>query len=324
MHSCQRFLETLNFGNPDRAPLFEEGIRDEVLDAWRFQGMPAETDLASMFHYDELEEIEPELEPHPYLPYLQTSQDGLQELKRRLDSNDPWRLPGNWQKRVRAWQDRQHVLLLRIHQGYFLTMGVEGWQSFTEAIRLLIDEPAFVNEVMRIQANFAIRLAERILQEVKVDGVIFSEPISGNCGPLISPKMYRDFVLGSYDPILDAIKKFSIPTLILRTYANPHALLPAAFDGRFDCLWACECNSPAMDFRKLRAEFGPDLRLIGGIDTDVLRRDQAAIRRELQEKLPPLLAEGGFIPLADGRVREDVPYENYVFYRRLLEDMLSR
>jgi hypothetical protein len=27
----------------------------------------------------------------------------------------------------------------------------------------------------------------------------------------------------------------------------------------------------------------------------------------------------GYIPLADGRVREDVPFEHYRFYRRLLE-----
>jgi hypothetical protein len=323
MNACQRFYETLNFGTPDRVPLFQEGIREEVLATWHLQGMPVETDLGRMFHYDELEEIEPELDPYPSIPDLQTNQAGLKKLKHRLDPNDPWRLPTNWHKKVRNWQNRQHVLLLRIHRGYFLTMGVEGWQSFKEAIRLLIDEPAFVQDVLGIQADFAVRLAERILQEVKVDGVIFSEPISGNHGPLISPKMYEDFVLRSYDPILNIIEKYKVKYLILRTYANPHALLPVAFKSRFNCLWACECNSEAMDFRKLRAEFGSGLRLIGGIDTDVLRQDKPAIRRELEEKVLPLLAEGGFIPLADGRVREDIPYQNYVFYRRLLEDITS-
>ncbi len=323
MNACQRFHETLNFGTPDRVPLFQEGIRDEVLATWHSQGMSVKTNLAKMFQYDELEEIEPELDPHPSIPIFPTNQAVLKKLVQRLDPNDPWRLPANWHKKVRDWQHRQHVLLLRIHRGYFLTMGVEGWQSFMEAIRLLIDEPSFVQEVMRIQADFAIRLAERILQEVKVDGVIFSEPVSGNHGPLISPKMYEDFVLRSYDPILSTIERYKVKYLILRTYANPHALLPKAFKGRFNCLWACECNSEAMDFRKLRAEFGCGLRLIGGIDTDVLRQDKAAIRREIEEKVLPLLAEGGFIPLADGRVREDIPYQNYMFYRRLLEDMAS-
>jgi uroporphyrinogen decarboxylase len=74
-----------------------------------------------------------------------------------------------------------------------------------------------------------------------------------------------------------------------------------------------------MDYRDLRREFGRDLRLIGGIDLDALRRDKEAIRRELEEKVPPLVADGGYVPLADGRVRVDVPFENYVYYRELLE-----
>ena len=61
------------------------------------------------------------------------------------------------------------------------------------------------------------------------------------------------------------------------------------------------------------------MRLIGGIDLDVLREGKEAIRREIEEKVPPLLEQGGYVPLADGRVRADIPFENYVYYRELLE-----
>jgi hypothetical protein len=74
-----------------------------------------------------------------------------------------------------------------------------------------------------------------------------------------------------------------------------------------------------MDYRDIRREFGRDLRLIGGIDLDALRRGKESIRREVEEKVPPLVVDGGYVPLADGRVRADVPYENYVYYRQLLE-----
>jgi uroporphyrinogen decarboxylase len=79
-----------------------------------------------------------------------------------------------------------------------------------------------------------------------------------------------------------------------------------------------------MDYRDLRREFGRDLRLIGGIDLDTLRRDKEAVRREVEEKVPPLVADGGYVPLADGRVRADVPYENYVYYRELLQKVTQR
>jgi hypothetical protein len=74
-----------------------------------------------------------------------------------------------------------------------------------------------------------------------------------------------------------------------------------------------------MDYRSLRKEFGRDLRLIGGIDLDALRQNKAAIRREVEKKVPLLIADGGYVPLADGRVREDVSFENYAYYRKLLE-----
>jgi uroporphyrinogen decarboxylase len=77
-----------------------------------------------------------------------------------------------------------------------------------------------------------------------------------------------------------------------------------------------------MNYPALRQEYGRDLKLIGGIDLDALRQGKAAIRKAV-ETVAPLVAQGGFIPLADGRVRADVPYQNYVYYRGLLSKITS-
>ena len=45
--------------------------------------------------------------------------------------------------------------------------------------------------------------------------------------------------------------------------------------------------------------------------------------REMVNKILGELAEGGYIPLADGRVRVNVPFENYAYYRRLIEELTS-
>ncbi|MBN1347396.1 MAG: hypothetical protein JXQ73_32200 [Phycisphaerae bacterium] len=79
-----------------------------------------------------------------------------------------------------------------------------------------------------------------------------------------------------------------------------------------------------MDYLGIRREFGRDLRLIGGIDLDVLQADETTIRQEITSKVPPLLAQGGYIPLADGRVRPNVPLQHYVYYRKLLEEITQR
>jgi len=141
---------------------------------------------------------------------------------------------------------------------------------------------------------------------------------------LISPRMYEEFVLRSYEPVFTVIRKYGVETVIFRTFANARILIPSILKWGFNCLWACEVNIEAMDYGGLRREFGRDLRLIGGIDLDALRHGKEAIMREIMQRVPPLLADGGYVPLADGRIREDVPFENYVYYRRLLEDVTQR
>jgi hypothetical protein len=96
-------------------------------------------------------------------------------------------------------------------------------------------------------------------------------------------------------------------------------LLPVVIKTPINCLWASESNMKFMDYCLLRGEFGKDLRLIGGIDTDTLLQGKDAIRHEIERKVPPLLEQGGYIPLADGRIRKYIPFENYIYYREILE-----
>jgi len=319
MTSRERFLKTMRYEKVDRVPYFEEGIRKDVIKAWRTQGLTRKAELSEIFSTDRREEIEVDLEPRPELKKWPASRNELDVLKKSLDPNDSRRVPWKWSRQVRTWRSRDHILMLRVHRGFFLSMGVYGWDRFSEVVRLLIKDPKFVHKALAIQGEFAARMAERVLTEVEVDAAVFSEPIGGNDRPLISPKMYEEFVLTSYQPVLDVLNRYGVETIILRTFANTRILIPSILKCGFNCLWACEVNIDAMDYRNLRREFGTDLRLIGGIDLDALRRDKEAIRYEVEEKVPPLLAGGGYIPLADGRVRADVPFENYVYYRKLME-----
>jgi hypothetical protein len=319
MSSRDRFRETMGYGRPDRVPYFEEGIRKDVLRAWRTQGLARPADLADMFPCDHRERMQVDLEPRPKLISKLDKITNLKKFQRRLDPADKKRLPRKWSRHVREWQSRNHVLMLYVHRGFFLTMGVRDWRTFTDVMVLLMDQPDMVRRRMQIQGEFAARLTDRILEEVEVDAVVFSEPIGGSDRPLISPQMYEEFVLKNYEPVLEVLHHRKVATICFQTFANARILIPSILKWGFNCLWACEVNIEAMDYRSLRREFGRELRLIGGIDLDALREDKEAIRREIEEKVPPLIEEGGYIPLADGRVRTDVPFENYAYYRQLLE-----
>jgi uroporphyrinogen decarboxylase len=323
MNSRDRFCETMRFGAPDRVPYFEEGVRDDVLRAWRHQGLQRKSEFDVLFRHDRREEIYPDLEPLPRLKQWPSSREDLDRMRRRRNPEDLRRLPRQWPSRALDLIHREHVLMLHVQRGLFLSMGVVGWGRFTEVIELLVRDPLLVHDSLMIQGEFAARMADRVLRDVQVDAALFSEPIAEKRGPLISPKMYREIVLTSYDPLLSVLKRHGVETIVFVSWANPRLLIPAILDRGFNCLWAYEVESKAMDYQDLRREFGRDLRLIGGIDLDVLRQGKDASRREVAEKVPPLLAEGGYIPMLDGRVRVDIPFDNYLFYKRQLENMIG-
>lgn len=276
----------MRYGAPDHVPCFEDGLREGVLDVWRQQGLRRNADLTGLFPHDRHELVDPDRDP--------------------------------WTERVASWRNRDHVLMMRVHDGIFLSLGVDGWPRFREVVRLLVRDPVFVRKRMREQGKSAARVMEKVLRQVEIDAAVFVEPLCDNNGPLISSSMYEDFAPAGYQPVFEVLRRHRVEVLVFMSFGNPRPLLPMVVSWGFNCLWACEVNPETMSYADIRREFGPKLRLIGGLDLDALRQDRQAIDREFR-LAEPLLRGGGYIPLADGRIREDVPYGNYVYYRRLLE-----
>ena len=323
MNSRQRFLRTMNFDDTDRAPLLEEGIREGVLDIWRTKSFPADASLSDFFTYDKRVEIALNLENELDLPKLANLTNGLDILQKNQDPKDKNRLPEEFYRDQEAWREDDTILMLEVHHGFFLTLGIEDWRSFAECIYMLMDKPDFVYKVMQLTGEFAASLTKKVLDEVEIEAAIFSEPIGGNHGSLISPDMYRKFVASSYQPIVDVLNQHDVNTIIARTYANTREILPALFETGINCLWACEYSSFGMDFQEIRRVFGNSVRLIGGLDLDILRQGKDQMRQEMERRIPPLLEQGGYIPLLDGRVREDISFEDYSYYRQLLEKIVQ-
>jgi hypothetical protein len=317
MQTRERFQQAMRFGPVDRAPLFDEGFRDETLDAWHAQGLPAGESPEDRFHYDARYVLRPDLYPRPG-PGIQEDPEAF---FRRFDPEDPSRHPKELEAACGHARE-ECVIGLHAHIGLFQALGVGDWTSFTEALVLLADDPAFVREAMQRYADFVLRITRPILDLLEVDYISFSEPIGATRAPLVSPSMYRELALDSYRGLIGAFARYGIETFVFTTYANARSLLPDVLDAGFNTLWAMESESRDMDYEDIRDNFGSNLRLIGGVDLDTLMQGPDAIRRELNRKVPPLLASGGYIPLADGRVRPQFAFADYTAYRQLLEHLV--
>ena len=60
----------------------------------------------------------------------------------------------------------------------------------------------------------------------------------------------------------------------------------------------------------------PDLALTGGVDKRVLARGRKAIDEMVDRIFPAMQARGGYIPTCDHGVPEEVPYQDYLHYRK--------
>ena len=319
LNNRQRFNKIMNFQDVDRVLYFEEGIRSEVLKTWGI----TRAAFLKKFNVDHREEIIPDLDVIPSFKTWPSTIDELSELRKRLNPFDSRRLPKDLKSKAKYWNISDYPLILRVHRGFFLSMGVYDNNRFLDVLHLLMENPKFVNEYMKIQGEFAAALANIVLEQVKVDAVYFSEPIGSNVSSLISPQMFEEFILENYKPLLKICNKFNIQTKIFLTYANSSVLIPSILKYGINCLWACEVNCEEMDYLRLREKFGHKLRLIGGIDLDSLLKDKNAIKKEIVRKVPSLVEQGGYIPLADGRVRTNVPFENYAYYRKLIGEIIE-
>ncbi len=76
-----------------------------------------------------------------------------------------------------------------------------------------------------------------------------------------------------------------------------------------------------MEYHVLRETFGPELALIGGIDSGVLHLDESAMRRKVEETVLPLLDTGHYLPCLDDRPRANSTFSQYTLFRNILEEM---
>ncbi len=65
MTARERFVKTMRFEQADRVPLWEEGLREDVLARWGEQEGWGKIDHYEMFHLDRRETFQPDLQPIP-------------------------------------------------------------------------------------------------------------------------------------------------------------------------------------------------------------------------------------------------------------------
>ena len=248
-----------------------------------------------------------------YLDFPVKERKDFEAIKKRYDPSSPARYPEWWPEVVRCLKGRDYPVILPRVGGFGFYSRIRQWMGTELACTIFYDDPGLAHDMTEFIADFTIAATDRATKDVDIDAFMWFEDYAFKTGPLISPSIFREFLLPRYRRVNDVLRSRGIEFIVQDTDGNPEVLLPHHLEAGINVFYPIECAA-GMDPVEIRKKYGRDLLLWGGIDKRALARDRKSIEEELLHKLPPLLEDGGYIPMLDHTVPPDVPYENWLFY----------
>jgi len=189
--------------------------------------------------------------------------------------------------------------------------------GFENLAYLFFEDPELLEEILDTLCELWITMIKYIQAEVKLNYFYIWEDMCCNTGPLISPKMSRQFLLPRYKRLTAALRMGDCSHIVLDSDGDVRKLVPLWIEGGVNIVLPWESRF-GLDLYSVRKEY-PTIGLIGGINKHVLECGRSEMDKEL-EKLPFLLESGYFIPCCDHGVTNEVSWDNYqYFYGRLRE-----
>lgn len=175
------------------------------------------------------------------------------------------------------------------------------------------DEDLFA-DIVDTYADMQYKCAEAILETgAKFDFAHYWEDICFNSGPLISPDIFNELCAKHYKKRNDICHKYGIDVISLDCDGVTEKLLPTWFENGINTMFPIEIGTWGDQFEPARKKYGNGMLGVGGMDKTALRKDKAAVDREI-ERLTRLTSLGGFIPCPDHRLMPGTKFELVQYY----------
>jgi len=234
--------------------------------------------------------------------------DSLRAITRRYNPASSARYPEWWADHCRCLAGRDYPLSLTHNACFGLYSFMRRLMGTELACTVFYDDPALAHEVLDFLTDYILEVTRPALEQIEVDFFNFFEDYAYKAGPLVGPNIFRAFLMPRYRRIIDFLRGHGVRHIWLDSDGNTELLIPLFLEVGVTCHWPLE-RAAGMDPVKLRATYGRDLALIGGIDKRELTKGRREIEAELA-RLAPLVEQGGYIPTVDHAVPPDVSYEN--------------
>jgi len=216
---------------------------------------------------------------------------------------------------------------LRDEKGYAICNNMVGGYMFLRsllgpegALYMFYDDPDLIHLAMEKWLELADKTSEMMQKEIEFDEVFLAEDICYKGGALISPDMIREFLFPYYRKLLDNIRSRQSKDFIfqLDTDGDCRAVIPVYEEIGVTYMSPFEVASNC-DVVEIRKQY-PNLLMRGGFDKRILATTKEAIDAEIDRIMPFMVKHGGFIPSVDHGTPAEVSFENYMHFRKRLQE----
>ena len=234
-------------------------------------------------------------------------------IKPRLDPEHPDHFGPDWDRKVEAWRASDKPIILTAGH----SMSVFGYCRELMGERIFMhfyDRPQLVHAVMDFLADRIARLIERVSEHVPLDAVAIWEDMAYKGASLISPAMFREFMLEPTRRICAAARAANVPAISVDSDGYIMELIPLWLEAGVNAIEPMEVNA-GMDVCEVRRQFGDDFWIRGGFDKRALWHGPEEIDAEF-DRLRPAIERGKYMLCVDHSVSPEASWENYQYYAR--------
>jgi hypothetical protein len=243
------------------------------------------------------------------LDYPVRTMDDWLKIKPRYQFSEA-RFGPDWEAVAGTHLDEGRVVCVSIPGGFDEPRQLMGEEELCLAY---YEQPELIHDMLDTFGQTATKVLDRVADRVQIDLLSVHEDMAGKSGCLIGPTQIDAFLKPYYLRVWERLKAKGARLFDLDSDGDINTVLPSLLDAGINCIHPMEPASN-MDIVEVRRLYGKRLAFYGGIDKHVIRRTPDEIVKELEYKIPPMVASGGCVLALDHRIPNGTPLANYRFY----------
>lgn len=182
------------------------------------------------------------------------------------------------------------------------------------------DQPELMHTINAELAEYNIRVVEALFPILRPDMVGFAEDMSYNHGPMLSYRLFKEFIRPYYRQVIPHIQKFGVRVLV-DSDGDITTMIPWLQEAGIEGVYPLE-RQAGVDIPAIRRQY-PGFLMLGGYDKMVMTQGEAAMRAEFERLLPAMQA-GGYLPSVDHQTPPGVSLAEYRVYLRLFREYAEK